>query len=358
MFGVDKTYFADSPVVINISGLEWPENSPFNVVRLEVLYNDSVVGNLNADSGGQSSISFDVSTALRAIWMDYEFGNEVAAAQRALSAATGQSAQRLMRTYKLRIHTEYLSDDEDRTFVSNTCVDSLGNEEIPGGQCLIGRMTEWERSLIANDADADVSSLEHTGVRNGDASTKPISSPERVGCDSITSWTDVSTGLTKSIFYPSDATPEHDDTPSSQQGWTGHAPIVVRDSEPYTDFLFVNRRGALETCSAQMLESMNVNVSTKQHSLVGRPSFKPSRTLTSITQEERRSWKMSSGLQTREWAEWWAFEFLTARRWWMLYKGRFVPVIVEPASSSTGIYDLTKQQMPSVEFNVTLALEG
>jgi hypothetical protein len=31
---------------------------------------------------------------------------------------------------------------------------------------------------------------------------------------------------------------------------------------------------------------------------------------------------------------------------------------VEPAKKQTGIYDRTKQQMPSVEFTVTLALEG
>jgi hypothetical protein len=67
---------------------------------------------------------------------------------------------------------------------------------------------------------------------------------------------------------------------------------------------------------------------------------------------------MSSGEQTREWAEWWTMEFLTARQWWMLYKGAYVPVIVEPAKKQTSIYDRTKQEMPSVEFTVTLALEG
>jgi hypothetical protein len=51
-------------------------------------------------------------------------------------------------------------------------------------------------------------------------------------------------------------------------------------------------------------------------------------------------------------------EFLMARQWWMLYKGSFVPVIVEPAKKQTSIYDRAKQQMPSVEFTVTLALEG
>ena len=40
MFGDGKTYFADSPVVIDISGLYWGDTvtSPFTVVRVEVIY--------------------------------------------------------------------------------------------------------------------------------------------------------------------------------------------------------------------------------------------------------------------------------------------------------------------------------
>jgi hypothetical protein len=85
-----------------------------------------------------------------------------------------------------------------------------------------------------------------------------------------------------------------------------------------------------------------------------------------IGSDGRRSWQMSSGYVTREWAEWWAMEFLGGKRkrWWMKYKGpgqatpAYVPVIVEPAKKSISIYDKTKQQMPHVDFTVTLALEG
>ena len=67
---------------------------------------------------------------------------------------------------------------------------------------------------------------------------------------------------------------------------------------------------------------------------------------------------MSSGYQTREWAEWWAMEFLMARQWWMRLNNMFLPVTVTPAQSDTGIYDRSKQQMPHVDFLVKLALEG
>jgi hypothetical protein len=85
-----------------------------------------------------------------------------------------------------------------------------------------------------------------------------------------------------------------------------------------------------------------------------------------IGSDGRRSWQMSSGYVTREWAEWWATEFIGGKRkrWWMLWQGpglatpRYVPVVVEPAKKSINIYDRAKQQLASVDFTVTLALEG
>lgn len=357
MFGNDKTYFSDSPVVIDITGLDWPRKdgkptSPFNIVRVEVVYNGSIAGKVHEDTGGQSSASFDISSALRAIWSGYDMQDEVAAAQQATEVNAGQTAQRAMRPYFLRVSTEYISSDGK--FTTTQCTDDQGNTDIPGGRCIIGGLTEWERSLIADKADADVSHLEHTGLRNGDASTKPTESPERVGRDSITSWVDVQQGYTRSTFYPPSA-PQEQDAPSP------HAPRVLRDNRAYTDFLFVNRRGALESCSAVMMESMGIDVEAKQYVHETRPSFNPSYTLTSMGQGGRRSWQMSSGYQTREWAEWWVMEFLAPRKnrkHWMLYNGRYVPVIVEPAKKQSVIYDLSKQNMASVEFTVTLSLEG
>ena len=68
MFGNGKTYFAGSPVVIDISGLEWPASSPFNVVKVDVTYSNRIVGSFRQDSNRQSSISFDISSALQAIY--------------------------------------------------------------------------------------------------------------------------------------------------------------------------------------------------------------------------------------------------------------------------------------------------
>lgn len=374
MFGNDKTYFADSPVVINIRGLYWgsPVTSPFTVVRVEVIYDGNVVGEFHADTGGQTSISFDISSALRAIWSGYGFSKETDAAKRASAAISGDftaesddvdffagsQGVRKYRQYSLRVYTEYMSSDDGGVFTRN------GFGPFDGGRCMTGWLTEWERSNIGNEANADASYWNHSNPRYGDASTKPTISPERVGRHSITSWVDINSEGTKSIFYAHDTNQSPDDPQPSGTSWTGHPPLVLRDSIDYTDFLFVNRRGALETCSAPTKESMDIGVETTQYTRVERPTFKPSRSLTAVASGGRRSWQMSSGGVTREWAEWWSLEFLTARRWWMKYKGpgmtaaTFVPVIVEPAKKNTSIYDRTKQQMPHVDFTVTLALEG
>ena len=356
MFGSGKTYFAGSPVVIDISGLEWPAGSPFNIVRVEVTYNGRKTGEFSSDTGGQSAISFDISSALRAIWSDYDFQDtEVAMADAALSPGGGRQASRGMRGYSITVYTEYMSSDDGGVFTST----AFG--PFTGGRCMLGGLTERERYSIGAKENADASYWNRSNDRYGDASTKPWRSQslERVGSTSITSWTDIGQEGTQSVFFPAPASHLSPAVTGEQDGATAHAPLVLRDSVPYTDFLFLNRRGAVESCSARMLEAMETGIEKKTYSRVERASFRPSRSVMAVRQgDPRRKWSMSSGHQTREWAEWWASEFLSSERHWMLYEGAFVPVIVEPARKDTGIYDSAKQQMPSVEFTVTMALEG
>lgn len=374
MFGDGKTYFADSPVMIDISGLYWgdPVTSPFTVVRIEVLYQNHVAGSFREDTGGQATATFDISTALHAIWSDYGFAKEVAAANEAKASAgssgitPGTDAEagfldgvRLYREYSLRVYTEYLTSDMNGKPTVTQYTDKDGNVDIPGGRCMIGGLTEWERSTIGDKKNADASHWEHTNDRYGDASTKPADTPERVGSMSITSWVDIDSEGTKSVFFPAGA------GRGSADSHNAHAPLVLRDNQPYADFLFLNRRGAVESCSALVLESMGIDVNIQQYARIERPAFKPSRSLMAIGTDGRRSYQMSSGYVTREWAEWWAMEFLGGKRkqWWMRYpigdpNGRYVPVVIQPAKNQIAIYDRTKQQMPVVEFTVTLALEG
>lgn len=338
MVARERTFFADSPVVVTVQVTGWGQKSPFTILRLEVIRNDKVVGSFKCDTGGQTTMEFDISTALRAIWSDYDVSTEV------YYVNIGQDMySRAARAYKIKAYSEYM--DTDGELVTAT------SGEIEAGKCVMGGWTEWERSVIRWDTEGDVEYVNGSNLRNGDASTKPVSSPERVGSESITSWTDVSTSGTQSYFWPATSS-------GSPDSASPHAPIVIRDSIPYVDFLFVNRRGALETCSSPTKAAMAISAETKQYARVGRPSFNPNRSVMAVKRGGRRSWEMSSGHQPREWVEWWASEFLAAERVWMRYNGAYVPVVVEPAKKNVGIYNQAKQQMSSVEFTVTLALEG
>lgn len=335
------TFFAGSPVVINVTGLQWPPSSPFNVIFVEVTDNDgNIFGKFHADTGGQTSHEFDISSALQAMWAEEDFADEVDGANSVAGGTTDSNKQRGFRTYKINVYTECINTDG--MFERTT------KETLYGGSCCIGGMTEWERSVIGDGGNKQATAVTGSTVF-GNASTKP-GSPEHVGSGSITSKVTIDSENTNSTFYGVSS---------------GHAPTVLRDSQPYVDFLFLNRRGAVETCSGLTKEAMDIAVETKKYGRVERPSFAPSRTVMAIGGDGRRSWNMSSGYVTREWAEWWATEFLAGKRkrWWMRYPlystdGRYVPVIVEPAKKQTDIYDRAKQNMPHVDFTVTLALEG
>lgn len=208
MFGTGKTYFSGSPVVIDISGLEWNSSSPFDIVRINVLdASGNAVGDFHADTGGQVAISFDIQSALRSIWADYDFASEVSAAAAALAAtsASSHSTSRAYKDYSIQLSTEYL-DSTDNEFTTTA------SQTFTGGRCMIGALTEWERYNITNKEDADASHWEHTNLRNGDASTKPTKSPERVGKSSLTSWVDVNSDGTTSVFFPPVASPADDST--------------------------------------------------------------------------------------------------------------------------------------------------
>lgn len=334
MFGSGNVYFAGSPVEIDISGLQWPPASPFDVVILDVVYDSKVAGEFRVDTGGQETVSIDISSALRAIWSDYDFAGEVSAANGLTSTLTDEktkSKNHTARQYYFRIYTEYI-DDTDGVFTRTQCkYENL--TDIPGGRCTIGRWTEWERFVKQTQQTV-----------TAPVSTKP-STPERVGSTSITSKVKFASNKTTSTFY------RHD--------YEGNdAPTVLRDTYEYTDFLFVNRRGAVETCSAPAMEAMTVEAESKQYARVERPSFVPERSLMAVASGGRRSWQMSSGYQTREWARWWAEEFLAASRHWMLIDGSYVPVVVKGSKKSNTVYDRSKQQYQHVDFTVTLALEG
>lgn len=135
------------------------------------------------------------------------------------------------------------------------------------------------------------------------------------------------------------------------------------------EFLFVNRYGGMEDASALCAESLEYGIDRKAYERVSPPSLSaPDVSLVSSRAPFHAKWEMSSGCVSREWAEWWAGEFLTAEQHWMkLTAGRlgfsarediWIPVVVTPKSSDTEVYDRSKSEALHIDFTVQPAHEG
>lgn len=310
-----------------------------------------------AEVGADTSIDFDISTGLRALWANYTFGDELRAAQDAASGAvdTAQVADRACMVYKLHANTEWIDTDglhEGQEYESSQ--ESYG---------LLGGWTELERYTGVGQPNIE-SMIGYIGGRAAVlASTKPTETPEKIGEKSIVSegmitYQDAQTAgspvIHRQIFHP------YKEEGFIASSFTVNGHTYVRDADhDYVDFLFINSRGAMESCSATMLKALNIKVDSQVYAHTERPTFIPSRSLLTLQLGgPRRDWLMSSGYQTREWAEWWTCEFLRARRCWMLVDDLYLPVTIEPAKNAVSIFDQTKQELPHIDFTVTLALEG
>lgn len=155
--------------------------------------------------------------------------------------------------------------------------------------------------------------------------------------------------------------------------------VYVSPSSEFVEFLFVNRLGGLEDASAVTHESLGYEMSKKTFENISGLSEKPKEvSLRSICSNFRAKWEMSSGNVNKEWAEWWAGEFLTAERHWMrITKTRlpismepfskvgetpqnqiWVPVVVMPKGDSVTVYESSEGAALHVDFTVQLAYEG
>lgn len=125
----------------------------------------------------------------------------------------------------------------------------------------------------------------------------------------------------------------------------------------YREFFFINSLGAPETVCARTLETRSVVNETNTFER-DPGDFMLDRRGRYITVQQHPSqvqMQMSSGACTAEWAEWWATEFLTARRWWMRMPDKtWQPVRITPKSNEQTIYDMAKSEAPHVDFTVVM----
>lgn len=130
------------------------------------------------------------------------------------------------------------------------------------------------------------------------------------------------------------------------------------DSRERKVFLFVNSYGVFETISVLTRESMGYEISSTRHSLSHSPSYTPKPNISTYKQGGGAVWQMSSGHVNRDWADWFASEFLMARHYWMRHDGKWLPVVVEPDGDTVVVADNNDPSLMAVSFTVRSAVSG
>lgn len=123
-------------------------------------------------------------------------------------------------------------------------------------------------------------------------------------------------------------------------------------------FLFVNRYGVFETISTVGYESLGYEITSSRKHLSQPPSYAAKPVITTHKQGGGAVWQFSSGFVNAEWANWFASEFLMAKRYWMQHDGRWLPVVVEPDGDTVMVYDRNDPSLLAVNFTVRAAASG
>lgn len=294
-----------------------------------------------------STAIIDISSALRAIIEHKEWNPDIWNEGALIEYPTVEFA--------VRVYDRYMLDGEIFDGTKTYYPTNAGSGAGYGARAYLGKLSDLDRFIFSNHPDSFYKFLTF--------SRKPISGERWGGGDlKLTARFDPSTEKVKSTV--------HRISTSEVTLTTGHH-----------HFLFVNSMGVYETVSAVMRESLSYGMESTVYSLVKSPTYKGSHSLSQHKTSPRTALQMSSGYTTREWADWWATEFLAAKYYWMkmdlagkwyqdvdeegnvtavsLNKSAYwVPCTITPANEDILIYNRAEQRLPHVNFDVKLALSG
>lgn len=148
-------------------------------------------------------------------------------------------------------------------------------------------------------------------------------------------------------------------TGSGSKTYGGRTIYVDPNAKNRILFQFVNGYGVVETISAEMLEEVGSTGTTEEDEVTAPSSFGKPNGSVARRDERKAVYKCSSGYINKEWAEWWATEFLGGDKWrkggrckcWVLLDGNWFPCTVVPDDDIT-LYDRSKPGLIHVDFEV------
>lgn len=312
--------FAGNPMIAKAKDLVFTTGSIFRqvVFKVETYYNKSDSNKrtftfaVNAE-GGVTEVVCDISSALRSTFAQYQYSGDAV-------SSTGSITYPAV-TFTVSVYTKWMLDgiaDQSGTVTDNTTYIAF-----------LGGLSDMERWSGGETKNAAIPSL---------FSTKPTGEIRDRGQLIATSTYDAENRVVKTQFS------------TAQSG--------VLDTRDRTTILFVNSRGVFDTISVVGNDSEEYEIGSKVRSLVGATAYRPSPYITTHKEGGGAVWKMSSGWVSKEWAQWYAREFLMAKHYWIAKDGRWLPVAIVPESDSVVVYDKNDPSLLAVNFIMRPAIKG
>lgn len=339
--------FVGNPIIVEAVNKTNVSNSSMHQTVIEVItplpssLGEAVTADytFECETTPGGTVSVDISSALRAVLEPKEWNP--------LIWEEGDTISYPSAEFAVRVYDRYMYDgsiyDGAKSFYPTNAGSGSGN----GAHAFLGKLSDLDRYILSNHPDDFYDKLTF--------SRKPLTG-ERWGKGDLKLTSAYSSGVETTVLRITDAEATLP---------TGHR-----------HFLFVNSMGVYETVSAVMRESLSYTMESTVHSLAQGPTYKGSPSLSTHKTSPRATLQMSSGYTTREWADWWTTEFLTAKHCWVKMdlnsleasgdgsslgwssRAAWIPCTVTPADEETLVYNRAEQRLPHVNFDVQLALSG
>lgn len=308
--------FIENPIIVNVSYSGFPSDSTFRQVVVNVSVTPTYDNELreytfHADASSGSSVAVDVSSALRGAMNGWSPDESL--------VKDGSTVLYEYAAFTVTVSGKYMQDGE---------VVEVGGQTSQTSYAYYGGLNNYELFVESRHVEDWHASL--------DFSRKPSDELKADG-DLVSESSFVGSQVRTSFTASSHPNINHSFT---------------------RQFLFINSLGVFETCTAVCMESLSYGIESETKNLASAPAYfsKPNRTTHKTG--GRGVMKMSSGTVSRAWADWWVTEFLMAKKYWMFYDGRWLPVTVTPVDDETLVYDNSEQRLPHVDFEVEIAVEG
>lgn len=323
---IGGTVFSANPVIINVSAGSFPEDAAFRQVVLGVTSQGKRREFRTEVASSGEGVTFDVSSAIRSLIP------ELSSSQVCSFLEGGPSLTYPSCSFSLDVHDEYLQKGE---LIKTAASSNSGGRGIMGGLSEARRMT----------SSPDVSS----SMSGSDFSFKPSSGElflegmpyltASLSSSSVTSSRSVMAAGAKTV--------------------SGRGVYVMDGSRPLSSNLclaFLNPQGVLETVCAMGKGASQPEASAVRYNRYSEPSYRPTQSITQGVAPLYRKFSLSSGYVTREWMNWWIFQFGGSERFWIRVAGAWYPCIIERPSAES--FNQEKQSLQSYDFAAVLAVEG